>query len=432
MVVRTRIIGGVVIPVTESGLWYENGHVVVEDGRIVAVGPGEGPPVPGEAVVNAAGKYVLPGFVNAHGHAAMALLRGYADDLPLMDWLQKKVWPIEDRLTGEDIYWGTMLALLEMIEGGITTFADMYFHMDRVAEAVAQAGVRGVLSRGIIGTGPDEGRGAIRESREFASRWHGAEGGRITVTLGPHAPYTCPPAVLRQVAEVSAELGVGIQIHLSETRSEVEQIAASHGKSPVDVCAEAGLFERPTVVAHAVHLTEADIDLMARFDVRVAHNPGSNLKLGSGVAPLPKLLQRGVVVGLGTDGAASNNNLDLLEEIRLAALIHKGVGEDPIAVDADTALALGTREGARALFLEEGAGTLAPGAPADLIFMDGSGPHLLPLYNPISQVVYAAKSGDVTDVMCDGRWLLRDRQHQTLDRDKILFHVGRIVEGFTR
>ncbi|MDI3256284.1 MAG: amidohydrolase [Kyrpidia sp.] len=428
--VRTRIIGGTVIPVSERGLWYASGHVVVERGRIVSVGPGEGPSTPEDEVVDARGKYILPGFVNAHGHAAMTLLRGYADDLPLMDWLQKKIWPVEHGLTGEDIYWGTLLAIVEMIENGTTAFADMYFHMDRVAEAVAEAGTRAVLCRGIIGSGPDEGSRAIEESRAFVNRWHRAEDGRITATLGPHAPYTCPPQVLKRVAEVSAQLDVAVQIHLSETRSEVNQMMSAYGKSPVAVCAENGLFERPTLAAHCVHLDDSDIDLLRRFGVHVSHNPGSNLKLGSGVAPLPELLRRNVVVGLGTDGAASNNNLDLLEEIRLAATLHKGVHQDPVIVDADTALALGTREGARALFLEEGLGTLKPGAPADLIIMEAGSPHVLPLYNPISQVVYAARSGDVTDVMCDGRWLLRNREHQTLDRERILYHAERIAARF--
>ncbi|MBX6395466.1 MAG: amidohydrolase [Alicyclobacillaceae bacterium] len=424
---RIRITGGTVIPVTEPGVWYEEGHVIVEGQTIISVGPGEGEAQPGEELVDARGKYVLPGLINAHGHAAMTLLRGYADDLPLMDWLQHRIWPVENRLTGEDIYWGSLLAILEMIESGTTTFTDMYFHMDRVAEAAAVSGIRAVLSRGIIGVGPDEGRQAIEESRSFVRRWHRAEEGRIVTMLGPHAPYTCPPKVLSRVAEVSAELDVAIQIHIAETQAEVDQISAQYGKSPVAVCAEAGLFERPTLAAHCVHLSDEDVDLMKRFDVRVSHNPGSNLKLGSGIAPLPRLLERGIIVGLGTDGAASNNNLDLLEEIRLAAMIHKGVLRDPVVVDADTALALGTREGARALFLPQGLGTLSAGAPADLILLDAGEPHVLPLYNPVSQVVYAAQSRDVTDVMCAGRWLLRNRVHQTLDKEKILYKVRQIA-----
>lgn len=427
---RIRIVGGTVIPVTAPGLWYENGHVTVENGRIVSAGPGEGEARPEDEVVDAKGKIVLPGFVNAHGHAAMTLLRGFADDLPLMEWLQNRIWPVENTLTGEEIFWGTQLAILEMISGGTTTFADMYFHMDRVAEAAAESGIRAVLCRGIIGIGPDAGRQAIEESRAFVRRWHGAEGGRISAMLGPHAPYTCPPEVLRQVAEVSAELEVPVQIHLAETRAEVEEIRARYGRTPVLAVSESGLFERPTLAAHCVHVSDEDLDEMKRWDVRISHNPGSNLKLGSGVAPLRRMLQKGLVVGLGTDGAASNNNLDMLEEIRLAATLHKGVELDPEAVSADEALALGTRGGASALFLEEGLGTLSPGAPADLILLDENVPHLIPRYNPVSHVVYAAQSRDVTDVMCAGRWLLRNREPQTLDREKIVYQVRQIVSRF--
>ncbi|GAX89775.1 amidohydrolase [Effusibacillus lacus] len=416
-----------IVTMTEES-WIENGYITISGNRIQEVGSGS---YQGDRsfdkILDASGKVVMPGLVNAHGHAAMVLLRGYADDLPLMEWLQTKCWPIEDRMTEEDIHWGTQLAILEMLKTGTTCFTDMYFHMDGVAKAVESSGIRAVLSRGMIGF-PPKADTAIAESRDFFNRWNCAANGRISVILGPHAPYTCPPDYLKRVAELSAELNVPIQIHLSETAGEVERCMEEHGCTPIRLMEQVGLFERPTLAAHCVHVTDEDLDIMARYNVHVAHNPDSNLKLGSGVAPAVKMLQKGLIVGLGTDGAASNNNLDMFEEMRQAAMLHKGVNLDPIAVSAYKALEMATKDGAKALFLEDRLGTVQSGALADLIMLDFNRPYYYPRHNVIAHLVYAGQSGDVTDVIVDGQLLVENRRVLTMDEERIYREVEAVCE----
>ncbi|MCR3922419.1 MAG: amidohydrolase, partial [Firmicutes bacterium] len=377
-------------------------------------------------VIDGQGKVVAPGFVNAHSHAGMSLLRSYADDVPLMYWLEKRIWPIEARLKREDVYWGTMLAIAEMIKGGTTTFCDMYFFMDQVAEAVEEAGIRAVLSRGLVGVGEQAESGLI-ESEHFIQHWQGRGDGRITTMLGPHAPYTCPPDYLKRVLALQERLHVPIHIHLAETMDEVNNICAQYGVTPTRLLKDTGLLDRPVLAAHCVHLTDGDMDLLKEYDVHVAHNPGSNLKLGSGIAPVPDLLSRGITVGLGTDGAASNNNLDMMEEMRLAALLHKGVRMDPTAITAQEALALATRHSAKAVFLDQ-VGTIASGMKADLLVLDLQKPHLTPLHNVVAHVVYAAQPTDITVVMVDGKILCENGHLTTLDEENIIFQAQQRAE----
>lgn len=397
--------------------------VAVQGDSIAAVGNAE---AEGhwDRIIDAANCAVMPGFVNTHGHAAMTLLRGVGDDLPLMQWLEQEMWPREARLTGSDVYWGTMLAIGEMLKGGTTTFADMYFFMDDAARAVAESGIRAVLSRGMMATSEGEGKSRLKESREFVRQWHGAAQGRITTMLGPHATYTCPPWYLEQVAELADQLQVPIQIHLCETEDEVRNSQEQYGKTPVAVAEAAGLLSRPLLAAHCVHLTAEDIDLLARHQVKISHNPGSNLKLGSGIAPVPRLLTRGLAVGLGTDGAASNNNLDMMEEMRLCALIHKGVGLEPTELPAATALAMATEMGARTLFLD-GVGRIAPGYKADLVLVDLNKLHLTPRTNVVSHIVYAAQPADINLVMVDGTIVVEDGRLLTIDEEKTIAEASR-------
>jgi 5-methylthioadenosine/S-adenosylhomocysteine deaminase len=361
----------------------------------------------------------MPGFVNCHTHAAMSLLRGFADDLPLMEWLTEKIWPIEDRMTPEDIYWGTMLACLEMIKSGTTTFADMYFHMDQTARAVEKSGLRACLSRGMIGNGPNAAL-AVEENTSLFNDWHGQADGRITVMFGPHAPYTCSPDYLRQVADLAGKLGAGIHIHIAETLSEIEQINADYGKTPVAHLASLGLFRHNVLAAHCVHLNQSDLEILSQYNVGVAHCPESNLKLASGAAPVAELLREGVTVGLGTDGASSNNNLDLLEEMRTAALLQKMITNDPTVMPAYTALETATAGGARALGLSEETGTLKTGAKADLLLLNCKAPHLYPRHNHYANLVYAAHSADVDTVMVDGNILMENRKVLCMDEEEVL------------
>jgi len=369
-----------------------------------------------DRVIDGSNLIVMPGLVNTHGHAAMSLFRSYADDMPLKEWLEKKIWPIEALLEGDDIYWGTMLSIAEMIRGGTTTFTDMYFFMDRVAEAVAESGIRSVLSRGLIGL--NGGEQGLVETESFINNWHGAEDGRITVMLGPHAPYTCPPEFLKKVMVLAEKTKCPIQIHLSETRSEVEDCLNEHGFTPPKLLSDLGLLDFKVVAAHCVHLTDQDIEILAEKKVGVAHNPGSNLKLGSGIAPVRKMLSSGVKVGIGTDGASSNNNLDMIEEMRLAALLSKGYEMDPTLIDANKALQMATSIGAEVLNLS-GIGILKEGYKADLIGLRHDRLHLTPMHDPQAHLVYASAAADVHMVIVNGKILLENGEFTTLDEAKI-------------
>jgi 5-methylthioadenosine/S-adenosylhomocysteine deaminase len=406
------------------------GSLAVENGLISHVGDTPQDTSSYDEVVDLGGKALLPGLVNTHGHAAMSLLRGYGDDLPLKTWLEEKMWPMEGRYGPEQGRWGAALAALEMIKGGTTCFVDMYDHMDHVAGVVEESGLRAGLCRGAIGLGPEEERDAkLREAISFAENWHGQAGGRITAMMGPHAPYTCPPEFIERFVESARDLGLPIHTHMSETEAEIQQNVDEYGVRPVEHLRRLGVFDGPALVAHAVHLTEDELQTLASHDVKVAHNPGSNLKLGSGVAPVLQMLRRGMRPSLGTDGAASNNNLDMLEEIRLAALIHKGALQDPLAVPAETALRMGTSYGAECAFLGETTGTLEAGKSADFITIDLDAAHLQPVHDVISNVVYSAFGSDVRDVYVQGEPLMRNGECLTLDEEEVTYNARRAFEA---
>jgi len=379
--------------------------------------------IPGDRVVDAAGMVALPGLINTHTHAAMTLLRGYADDMPLMPWLQERIWPFEMKLQPEDVYWGTLLGAAEMIRAGVTCFNDMYHYYEATARAVLDSGIRGVVSGVLLGFLPDA-ESRFEVAIDFAREWNQTGEGLLVTMLGPHALYTVPDRFLARAVEAAGELGIGIHIHVAETKGEVEDSVRQFGKTPVQRLAEIGLFEAsPVLAAHCVHLTDEDINVLAEKRVGIAHCPGSNMKLASGVAPVPKLLRSGAKIGLGTDGPASNNNLDMLEEARLAALLHKLHDNDPTVVPAYTALELATRGGAAALGLADRVGQLKIGMKADVILLDFEQAHLFPPHDVVSHLVYSARAGDVRTVFVNGRPLLRDRILQTLDEGEIFGQV---------
>ena len=409
-----------IVTMEEELQLIDRGEVLIENGIIKGVrtiGPGE--PWQAEKVIDGTNKVLMPGFVNAHTHAAMTLFRGYADDLPLMEWLSNKIWPLEDKLSPEHIYWGTKLSILEMIKSGTTCFLDMYFEMDQVAQAVKEMGIRACLSRGMIGVAPN-GEKALEETREFIQKWNNTSEGRITAVLGPHAPYTCPPDYLKKVIAIAKELKVGIHIHLAETKTEVEDLLKQYGKTPTVLMDEVGLFEHKVIAAHCVHLTDEEIQILANKGVCVAHNPESNMKLASGIAPVPQMLKAGVTVALGTDGAASNNNLDMLDEIKAAAMIHKATTFDPTVVPAYEALKMATINGAKALGLDEEIGSVAVGKKADLILFNFRAPHLTPKHDIIAHLVYAAKSSDIETVLVDGKILMENHRLLEINEEEIL------------
>lgn len=404
-------------PLKEGEVPYFEGEVLIKDDRIEGIGT-PGTFKTADRVFDAQKQALLPGLVNTHNHAAMVLFRGYADDLPLMDWLEKKIWPLEAKLKAKDIYTATLLSIAEMLLSGTTTFNDMYFHMEDVASAVEDTGIRAVLAYGIIGNNLEAGAN-LKKAVKFAEKYQGYAQGRITTTLGPHAPYTCPPDFIKKVVAEAKRLGCAIHIHLAETEGEVEGCLKEYGLRAVELMQEVGLFEVPVLAAHCVAVNEKEMEILGANRVGVAHNPESNLKLASGFAPVPKMLQKGIKVGLGTDGAASNNDMDLFGEMRTAALIHKGYNLDPTVLPAFDILSMATRLGAEALGLEKEIGTIEVGKKADLILIDLEEPHHYPHHNLLANLVYAAKANDVTTVIVDGQILVENRRFLKMDIEAI-------------
>lgn len=407
------------------------GFMVVENDRIVHIGaelPEQYAAVDAE-IIDGKGLFFIPGLVNTHGHAAMSLLRGYGDDLALQTWLQEKMWPMEGKFTANDVYWGTALSVIEMLKGGTTTFVDMYDYMDEVAKVCEQSGIRASLMRGAIGLCPEDvQREKLNEAIQFAKDWNGKADGRIRTIMAPHAPYTCPPAFIESFVQAAHDLDLPLHTHMSETKAEVEQNVKDYGLRPVAHLEKLGFFSRPSFVAHAVHLTDEEIETLAKYQVAVSHNPGSNLKLASGVARVPEMLRAGVVVSLGTDGAASNNNLDMFEEIRLAALIHKGVSGDPTAVPAAEALRMGTIYGAQTIRLDD-IGALEVGMKADFVAVDIDQPHFLPHTDLVSHMVYSASAKDVKHVWVDGKQVVKNGECLTMDEERILREAQQCFDG---
>ncbi len=401
----------------------KNGNILIENNRINSVTSEDQKVTSAATVIAGKGRVVIPGLINAHNHAAMSLFRSYADDYPLMEWLEKKIFPAEKNLQPEDVYWGAQLAMLEMIRGGTTTFVDMYFYMEQTARACQESGMRAMLSQVFIGENAVPGFNSLEDVKSFTEQWNNAADGRITTILGPHAPYTCSPKFLQKVLRVTEDTRPMIHIHLSESRQEVEQSLEENNKTPVAVMHEIGMFERDVLAAHCVHITDEDIEILAENKVGIAHNPGSNMKLGNGVAPLTKLLDNQALVGLGTDGPASNNNLDMFEEVRLAALLQKVVNENPVSLNAEKALSLATSSGAKALKKDD-IGVIEAGKKADLAIIDFNQPHLQPDGDPVANIVYSASASDVETVIVDGNILFNKGEFLTLDREKIIYEAN--------
>ncbi len=405
----------------------KDGGLVVEGDRVIEVGDfsqlrrryGGYEKLGGER------KVIMPGLINTHTHAAMTLFRGYADDMELNLWLTKKIWPLEAKLKGSDVYIGTLLACLEMIKTGTTTFSDMYFFMDEVVKAVKETGLRAVISHGMIELGSEEkGKKELKESERIIKKFNGALNGRLKVFLGPHSPYTCSPKFLEEVTALAEEYNVGVHIHVAETKDEIGKIKkAFHVKigseGVVGYLDKLKILGKKTLAAHVVWVTEEEINTLKRRGVKVSHNPVSNLKLASGFAPIPKMLNKEVTVSLGTDGAASNNSLNMFETMKVTALIHKGYFLNPTVLPAWKVLELATLKGAEALSLKK-VGSLEKGSKADLIILDLDKPSLTPVHNIISQIVYSVKGSEVTTVMVDGEILLENREFTKLNEQEIL------------
>ncbi|RPJ17912.1 MAG: amidohydrolase [Desulfobacteraceae bacterium] len=412
----------------------ENGAVMVKGENIIAVGKAN---ELSDSIalkrLDAKGGIIMPGLINAHTHASMTIFRGLADDLPLMTWLNDHIFPAEANLTPEKVYDGALLACAEMILSGTTCFCDMYLFEDHVAQAAKDAGMRAVVGE-VLFDFPSPNYGILEKgfyyTQMLADKYRGDP--LINIAVEPHSPYLCAPDLLQKASLLARESNLLLVIHVSETKNEVSLIKERYGLTPVGFLENLGILSPNLLACHCVHLTQDDIDLLKKHDVKVAHNPESNMKLASGIAPVPELIKNGLCVGIGTDGCASNNNLDIFHEMSMAAKLGKAGTGDPSAMDAKSVLRMATIGGAKVLGLSGITGSLEAGKKADIIILDTRKPHLTPMYNPVSHLVYAARGSDVTTSVINGRVIMEDRKLLSLDITKTAAKVIEMAKEISR
>jgi 5-methylthioadenosine/S-adenosylhomocysteine deaminase len=431
------ITGDYLLTFNQKEAVVERGSVAVKADRIVAIGETSSVKEKIEAreVLDASGCLIMPGLINLHTHAAMTCFRGLADDLPLQEWLHEHIFPAEaSHITEETVYWATLLAAVEMVKSGTTTFCDGYFYEDSAARAIATSGIRAIVGQGVVdfpAPGVPDPRINVKAAEAFVSRWQN-KSPRLIPSIFCHSVYTCSPETLVAAKEICAEHMILFQIHLAENQAELEETQQRYGRRPVDHLLTLGLLDKNTLCHHAVRVNEEEIELLAQSGVGISHNPESNMKLASGVAPLPKMLSAGAKVGLGTDGCASNNNLDLFQEMDKAAKLHKVHQGDPSLSSAVQIVEMATKGGAVALGMADILGSLEPGKKADLITIDLNQPHLTPMYEPCSHLVYAARGADVRDVIVDGRIVVRRGELVDIDEQEVMGKVREIASRIGR
>ena len=399
--------------------------IYIEGNRIVSIGQ-EPAGFQADKVIEGKDRLAIPGLINCHTHSYMSFMRNIADDLSFMDWLFGKIDPLEQQMTDEDAYWGACLAIIEMMKSGTTCFNDMQMNIHQTTKAVKESGMRAVICRGLVGTGNDEA-GQVRLAQAFEERDAAADCDRLTFMLGPHAPYTCDDEFMRIVSQEAKKNNMSIHVHLSESESEIQQIQEKYGCSPIEMADRNGLFNVPAIAAHCVQVTEKDIRILKNKNVSVVTNPASNMKLGNGFAPIPAMLEAGINVCLGTDGAASNNRLNLFHELSLLTLIHKGVARTPQCISAEEGFRIATINGAKALGLEDQIGTLEAGKKADIAILDLNVPSLNPRNNLIAGLSYSANGSEVETVIIDGKITMENRQVLTMDESLVYSKVNEIV-----
>lgn len=413
--------------------YIKNADIGISEGKILFILP-SGQAYAGfkaDRKISGRHKLAMPGLVNAHTHCGMTALRNSADDVPLQKWLFEKIFPIEAKMTDNDVFWGTLHGAAEMIKSGTTAFADMYLHMDSAAKAICDTGMRVNLSRSPVDfstEGEMKAIDAFDDCRAYFRNWNGKADGRIKVYIEVHSTYLFDIESLKRAADLAAELKTGIHIHLLETAAEREESFAKYGKSPVEICADIGILNAPVIGAHLVHVSDEDIKILIQAGVNAVHNPTSNLKLGSGISPVPSMLAAGVNVALGTDGVASNNNLNMFEEMHLAALIHKGAAQNPELVTAEQVIRMATSNGAKALGFGDETGMIKTGMKADIILLDTDKLHLNPLNDPHSAIAYSVQGSDVHTVIVDGVILMENRELKTIDEEKAKFEVDSMAK----
>ena len=399
--------------------------IYIEGNRIASVG--EKPEnFQEDKVIDGQDRLVIPGLINCHTHSYMAFMRNVADDLSFMDWLFGTIDPIEQQMTDEDTYWGACLAIIEMIKSGTTCFNDMQMNIHQTTRAVKESGMRAVISRGLIGSGHDEA-GQMRLRQAYEERDAAKDCDRLSFMLGPHAPYTCDDGFMRVVSEEAKKNGMRIHVHLSESVSEIGQIQEKYGLTPIEMADRNGLFDVPAIAAHCVQVTDEDIAILKGKNVSVVTNPASNMKLGNGFAPIGKMMEMGVNVCLGTDGAASNNSLNMFRELGLLTLIHKGVNKTPQCISAREGFRIATINGAKALGLEEETGSIEAGKKADLAILDLNTPSLTPRNNLIAGLSYSANGSEVETVIIDGKIVMENRKVLTMDEELVYKKINEII-----
>lgn len=398
--------------------------IYIEGNKIVGIGT-EPAGFKADKVIDGKDKLAIPGLINCHTHSYMSFMRNVADDLSFMDWLFGTIDPIEQQMSDEDTYWGACLAIIEMMKSGTTCFNDMMMNIKQTTRAIKESGMRAVMSRGLVGSAEDDG-GRIDQTYEEMEFCKDCD--RITFKFGPHAPYTCSDDYFRRVSDEAKKAGIGIHVHLSESVSEIEGVKEKYNCSPIEMADKNGLFDIPCIAAHCVQVDEHDMDIMAKKGVSVVSNPASNMKLGNGVAPVPEMLEKGINVCIGTDGAASNNSLNMFHEMSLMALIHKGTHKTPQCVGAREVFKMATINGAKALCLENEVGSLEVGKKADIAILDLNNPSLMPKNNLIAGLSYSANGSEVDTVIIDGQITMEGRKILTMDEQLVYSKIDEIIK----
>ncbi len=405
---------------------FVRGWISIKGNKISGIGNGKIPQ--GKKIIDAKNNIVMPGLINTHTHASMNLLRGIADDLPLQEWLFNNIFPIESNFIDKEfVYWGTKLAIAEMLLSGTTTFVDMYFEKDAAAKACEDCGIRGVISWAALDLPTKEDADNIaKKSEEFIEKWK--KNSLVVPAVGPHSVYTCSENLLKKMKEISDKYNCLYHIHVSETKNENENHIKKHKKSPIQFLESLGILSSKTLAAHCVHLDKKDIEIIKNKNVGVAYNPESNAKLASGIAPIRVLLNKGVTVGIGTDGVASNNNLNLFEEMKFASLIQKANEMDATVLPAKKIIEMVTIDGAKCLNLEKEIGSIEKGKKADMIILDSDNPHMFPEYDVYSNLVYSANGSEVESVIVDGRIVVEGKKIVSFDLKKVMEKCKKISE----
>jgi 5-methylthioadenosine/S-adenosylhomocysteine deaminase len=411
----------IILPMNTKSI-LENGLIAIKNGKITYIGKREtAPAMKADVEIEAKKKAAIPGLINCHTHVPMTLFRGIAEDKPLEKWLKENIWPLEAKLKPNDIYAGALLGCLEMIRSGTTCFADMYFHEEMVAKAVEESGLRAVLAEGIIETGDKTmGEKMLKKSLNFAIKFNGSAGGRIKTMLGPHAAYSCSQKILAEVSEKASKIGAGVHMHLAESKAMFRDFEKKYGCGEVEFLRRTGFLKNHILAAHCINLSKKDMFILSEHDVHVAYVPVANMKLGLGAAKIVDLKSLGVNVGLGTDGPASNNSLDMFETTKVGTLLQKLAYKNPEVLPAYEILKMATVDGARALGLGDCVGSLEVGKNADIVLIDLSKPHLKPLHNVYANIVYSTRASDVNTVIVNGKILMENRVVKTLDENSVI------------